>query len=345
MATEIVALTSEHYERLAQFSAKVWPRPRSAAFLRWRYLEPSFQRGYLALRDAECLAMVSVFRRPYLSGAGVVHVADSFDWFTLPELQNSGLGVRLMRRVMKDPDPVIVTGGSPITRDLLPKMGFRTLGPVRRYWLPIDAERVATLLARRSVPRPLSRLAFRVGRPWVGPRRLRPPPGGRAFAVAGVGEEALAIDPRPAGRGCAPVWTPELVRWLQTGFPTMGHYLPLYFAIGRDLAGWALLRVFEGAVGREAQLLDVRAREDDEGLYAWMVSEAVARAAGLGAGMLVTGTTLPTLERALRRNRFRPAGSAPIHCYGGLEAGLEEPAVFAAHWGDEPLVPYPSGAW
>jgi hypothetical protein len=345
MATEIVPFAPEHHERVARFSAQVWPRPRTDAFLRWRYRAPAFHRGYLALRDGSCLAMLSVFRRPYRAGDGIVHVADSFDWFTLPELQKSGLGVRLMQRLMKDPDPVIVTGGSPDTRALLPKMGFRTLDRVRRYWLPIGADRVASLLAERSVPRSFSRLAFRVARHWVGPRRLQAPAGGRAFAVAGVGEEAHNIDPRPGARGCAPVWTPEFLAWLQLGFPGMGHYLPLYYGVGERLVGWALLRIFEGAEGCEAHLLDVRAREDDAALYAWMVSEAVARAAGLGAGLLTTGTTLPALEQALRDNRFRQAESAPIHCYGGESEGLAAPIVFGAHWGDEPLVPYPSRAW
>ena len=67
--------------------------------------------------------MVSAFRRPY-RGRRQLDVSDSFDWFCLPELRRAGLGVRVIQRMMQDPEPVIVTGGTDDTRDLLPRMRF-----------------------------------------------------------------------------------------------------------------------------------------------------------------------------------------------------------------------------
>jgi hypothetical protein len=76
-----------------------------------------------------------------------------------------------------------------------------------------------------------------------------------------------------------------------------------------------------------------------------MVSEAAVRAAGFGPGLLTAGTSCPHLAGALRANRFRPIGRAPIHYWSKHEAPLEAPVVFGAHWGDEPVVPYPAERW
>ncbi len=343
MPTEIVAFAPEHLEAVRRFSAAAWRRPRSDAYLRWRYLEPRFHRAYLALRDGRCLAWMTALHRPYRAGDEIVLVADSFDWYCLPELRNSGLGVRVMQRMLRDPEPVIVTGGTPDTRDLLPRMGFRSLDIVRRFVLPLGSDRMAEALVRRGIPRGLGAPAFAAVRRWFRPRRRALPRGGRVVATASVGDEALAIDPRPGGSGTAPIWTQEFLRWLTAGFPGMGHFIPLYFAVGDSLVGWALLRIFATASGTEATLLDVRAREPD--LYTWMISEAALRAAGFGPGFLSAGTTCAAVEQALRRNRFRPSGTAPIHFGSSQRKGLPEPIVFGNHWGDEPLVPYPTSWW
>ncbi len=346
MAAEVVAFAAEHLPAVARFSEQVWRRPRSEAYLRWRYLGHPHHHAYLALRDGVCVAMLSAFRRPYRVGERWIPVSDSFDWFCLPELRRAGFGVRVMQRMMQDPQPVIVTGGSPDTRDLLPRMGFRVPAQVSRWALLLDGGRAADAIARRTgLPRSVGRIAFGLARPWFAARPRAVPRGGRAEATATLGEEALVIDPRPGGKGTAPHWSAEYVRWLAAGFAGMGHYLPLYFAIDDELAGWALLRVYSSENGRQAALLDVRAREPDPELHTWMVSEAAARAAGLGAGLLSAGTSCPHVEAALHRNRFRRLGSDPIHVWSKDGASLDEPIVFGAHWGDETLVPYPTSWW
>jgi hypothetical protein len=342
--SEIVAFRPEHLDAVARFSAQVWQRPQSRAYLRWRYLDHPDHHAYLALRGEECLAMLSAFRRPYRIGERTLRVSDSFDWFCLPELRRSGLGVRVMQRMMQDPEPVIVTGGSDDTRDLLPRMRFGVPATVTRFALLLGAERTADALARRArLPRPLGRVAHALSRPLLAPRLRAAPPAGRVETPAALDAEALAIDPRPGGRGSAPLWTPAYLRWLAAGSPAYGTYLPLCFRDGEALAGWALLRVYEGARGREATLLDVRAREPGEAIYTWMVSAAAVHAARLGPGLLAAGTCCPLVAAALRANRFRPIGSAPIHYWSRDGAPLEAPVVFGAHWGDEPLVPHPTG--
>ena len=341
--TEIVAFRSEHLDVVARFSEQVWQRPRSVAFLRWRYLEHPHHHASLAMRGDECLCMVSAFRRTYRVGERAIVMSDSFDWYSLPELRGSGLGVRVLQRMMKDPEPVIVTGGSADTRDLLPRMRFQIPGSVTRFGMMLGAERAADLIAGRTrMPRALGRLAFTLSRPLLAPRVRSAPQGGRVEAVTKLGEEALAIDPRPGGRGTAPIWTSEYLAWLAAGSPAMGRYVPLEFRVGLALVGWALLRIFDVADGRDAALLDVRAREPSDALYTWMVSEIAVRVAGDGCGLLTAGTSCPHVEAALRANRFHAFTPAPIHYWSRDGAALEAPVVFGAHWGDEPLLPYPT---
>ena len=344
--TEIVAFRSEHQDLVARFSERVWQRPRSAAFLRWRYFEHPSHHAYLALRAGECLCMVGAFRRPYRVGERTIVVSDSFDWYSLPELRGSGLGVRLLQRMMKDPEPVIVTGGSADTRDLLPRMRFQIPGSVARFGMLLGAERAAGLIAGRTrLPRALGRLAFLLSRPLLAPRVRAAPPGGSVAVVAKLSDEALAIDPRPGGRGTAPIWTPAYLSWLGAGSPAMGRYVPLEFRAGGALVGWALLRIYETASGRDAALLDVRARVPSDATYTWLVSEIAVYARREGCGLLTAGTSCPHVEAGLRANRFHAFTPAPIHYAANDGAVLEAPVVFGAHWGDEPILPYPTGEW
>ncbi len=156
MATEIVALTREHMPALRRFAEKVWHRPRSDAFYRWRYEDPAFHVAYLALRDGEC-AMECAIRRPYRVGDEVVDFLEVFDWYALPELRNAGLGVRVMQRLMREPHPLLLVGGTPDTQALLPRLKWDvTLREARR------APRGSTQRSeRRSRRSPASRRASR----------------------------------------------------------------------------------------------------------------------------------------------------------------------------------------
>ena len=344
--TEIVAFGREHLELVARFSERVWRRPRSAAFLRWRYIEHPDQRAYLALREGECIAMVGAFRRPYRIGERTVFIADSFDWYSLPDLRGSGLGVRVLQRLMKDGEPVIVIGGTADTRNLLPRMHFQIPASVRRFATLLDAGRASALIAGRThLPRPLARLAFQLSRPLLAPRVRKAPAGGSVSAVVKPSEEALAIDPRPGGRGSAPIWTPEYLAWLAAASPALGCFVPLEFRVGGSLVGWALVRSYEVEGGRDAALLDVRARVPSDAIYTWMISEIAVRARAEGCGLIKSGTSCPHVAAGMRANRFFSFGPAPIHYYAQDGALLEAPVVFGVNWGDDPILPYPTGAW
>jgi hypothetical protein len=297
--------------------------------------------GYLALREGECLAMVTALRRPYRIGGASVPVCDSFDWFTLPRYRGSGLGVRLMQRLMQDPDPVVVIGGSSDTRELLPKLGFGIPGRLVPHSLPLGPRRLSEVLAERAkIPPALTRAGFRVFGRLLAPPRRRGPASGRVLPVAAPGPELEGLYQR-SSYGVVPQWSPEFLRWLCAGFAGLGHFTALYFARGDELTGWSLLRVFPQPGGCAAQIVDLFAPEPDAELFSWMVAETAAVAAGFRADVLTAWSTSPELALALRRNRFRASEALPIHWYDRERAALPAPLFFGGQWGDIPLRPFP----
>jgi hypothetical protein len=342
LATEIVALTPERLPALLRFAERVWTRPRSRGFERWRYEEPPFHGAFLALRDGECLAAESAFRHPYRVGDEIVDFLEVFDWFSLPALRNAGLGVRIMQRYMREPEPLLLVGGTADTQALLPRLGWKVVAQASRWSRAIGARAAAAALARRlPIPPPLARglapvaLALRGGRG----RACAAPPGGRAIAATTLGDEALRLERGPIGYGTRPLWTPELLRWLTLGFPGVGHFVPLYFAVGDALAGFALLRIYPTPEGADAEIVDAFAPDPSPALYAWFVSELSALAAGLGADRIAANTTCTALAEGFRRNGFAESQPSPVQVWWPGRDELPGPLGFVGTTGDMPILP------
>jgi hypothetical protein len=345
LPTEIVAFAPELLPAVRRFAEKTWERPRTEVFYRWRYLDPPFLRGFLAMRDGECLAMEFAICRPWRVGDEEVDLLEVFDWYCLPELRNSGLGVRVMQRLMREKEPLMLLGGSEDTRALLPRLGWRDVALGRRFVLALGGDRVlAALESRFRLPRPAGRLALGMARPWLRPRRRRAPPDGRVVAVAGAGDEIADLYRGRAGYGTFPLWSDAQLRWLVAGFAGAGHFVPLYFARGETLVGFALLRVYPTGGGADGELVELFAPAPDASLYTWMISEVSLRAAGFGVGVLGANTTCPTIATALRHNRFLELGSYPMWLWSEGRRDLPGPILVGSNTGDTPFAPY-AGRW
>lgn len=290
--------------------------------------------------------MVTGFRRPYRFGSESVAFCEAFDWFCLPDLRRSGLGVRVLQRMMQDPEPLTVIGGTEDTRELLPRLKWQVPAKLRTFALAVGTERGAAKLERTlRLPSALARPLYgNLVRPFVLPPRVKAPPGGRVLPVATPGEEVVDLY-ASVRRGTVPAWTLPQLRWLIGGFPSVGQFLTLYFLRGDALAGWALVRIHSGEDGREAQLVEVFSPDPAEDLYAWMISEATHLAAAFDPGSVSAATTCPEMTKALLRNRFRPGEELPIHYWHREGRPFEEPLRFNGNWGDAPLLPYVERWW
>lgn len=356
MPIEIVPLTPELRPALRRFAERVWTRPRTPAFFRWRYEDPDFHLAFLALRDGEVLAMESAFRRPWRVGDEVVDFLEVFDWYCLPELRNTGLGVRVMQRLMKEPHPLLLVGGTADTQGLLPRLQWKVVGQVKRYVRVIGTDTVARALARRTrMPLTLARAVGPAARLVLAPRpqRRAAPRGGRVLAVALPGEELFALERGPSGYRTRPLWTPELLRWLVAGFAGIGRFVPAYFTVDGALRGFGLLRIHDsGPDGCEAEIVDAFTPDPSPDLYDWIVAELTAVADGFGAQRIAASTTCEVLGEALRRNRFSAeAGSNPVQIFWPARAGegdaggLPEPRMIAANTNDTPVLPLLAHWW
>lgn len=344
---EIVPLDSQHLPALRRFAGRVWQRPAGDDFMRWRYeASASFHHVWLAMRDGECLATEAAIRRPWRVEDEVTEVLEVFDWYCLPELRNSGLGVRVMQALMKQPHPLLLVGGTADTQGLLPRLKWHVTATVERFSLPLGRRRLAEALVQRfRVPRAVAGIAAAaaLARPGHRPRRRKVPAAGRAVALCSVGPETLALYDRPTSYRSVPLWTAEILRWLTGGFPTIGHFVPLSFFVGGQLVGWALLRIYPTATGSGAEIVECFAPQPEAGLHTWMVSEVATVAAGFGVEALHTQTACPSLRAALVANHFVRSGSNPVQIFWPGRDALPGPIAAGSNTNDNALVPWSEG--
>jgi hypothetical protein len=344
MSVRIVPYAPEHFEPMRRFAERTWQRPRSDAFYRWRYHEAPDTRAFLALRDDECLATCFAFRRPYRLGDEIVPFLETFDWHALPELRNVGLGIRIIQRFMAEPEPLILVGGSEDARELLRRLKWEHVGEVKNYALQLRAGLAGAIARRLPIPERGARL-LAAAADLAMRRSPSAPPGGRVIPVAIAGPEVEALCRGPSAYGMLAIWTEARLRWLVSGFAAAGHFVPLYFARGADLVGFALLRIYENEGRRGAELIDVLCPSADPDVYAWMVAAVARLADGFDADVLGASSTSPVVCAALERNRFRYAGTSPVHVWIPGRAGVPTPILLGSNTRDTALSPFPAEWW
>jgi hypothetical protein len=338
-AVRIVGLEREHLPALVRFSLRTWRRPASLEFCRWRYLEAPYHKAHVALRGEECLGFLSVFSRPYRLGKQALSCLETADWYCLPELRLSGIGIRLMRRVMEEPAPIFAVGGSPDTLRLLPRLGWQRLGETSEFDLVLRARAVGTAYGASGVKE-----AGRALGAWLTRRRPRRPPAPPRCEAVRV-EGFPRLEPLYAGRLCCdtvPLPMSDQLAWLAREVPGARRFAALDFRRDGATFGWSLLRL-ERSGDREASLLELFAPEADAPSLSWMVGEAVALAADSGASRIRAQTSCPGVQAALREARFAERARWPVHAWRALQAAAPGSLHFCLNTGDAALLPYSSG--
>lgn len=346
MDTVVVPFSPKYLPAVQRFSELHWSRPRTTAYYRWRYLDSGpFSKMFLALRGNECLGTLFALRKRYLVAGRETPCLEVFDWHSLPEQRGTGVGVRLMRAMMRQPERVISVGGTPIVHSALPAMGWQRLPSARMFELKTSTDALADALRRRiSLPSSTTRVPLGLlARTWFRPRRRKPPSRGLALAVAMVGDEVGQLYEGNTGYGLLQVPDRDVVRWFTSGYPGSGSFGFLYFVIDGHLRGWSMTRVYETQRGREASILELFAPSPDTALYTWMVSEAASSILGFDPRVIRALASCPILQAALRRNRFvETSEDTPVMTWPtGLTDRLGPVHVTLNH-SDEPLRPYPS---
>jgi hypothetical protein len=334
MIATLRATAQSDIPAVARFLARVYKFDSSDShanprLLEWKYLCPRTgwdgSRSYVLERDGEIVAHGGVcpvtFRLPK---GGTVSSLTIMDWAADPS--SPGAGLMLYRKLMEMAPTSFVIGGAPVTRQIIPRIGFRRAGDALTYagWLRPWREFRTRPRNGRSVLRLLHGLAHPVhirrglGEQWE-------------FVSVSEFDDSL----QPILNGARRTWTfcqrtvADLNYLLQCphlkmrGFLLRRQGLPGgYFVLGKS--DW------------ETRLLDLVVDSDD--VSDWkMACAAVTNAALLDpeACRIRVLSTLPILSEALAGNGYSCQYEEPIALHDPGDAmGRAFPASFQLFDGD-----------
>ena len=336
---KVEAFTERHLPMLRRFSEAYWDRPRTEQFYRWRYLQSMpFSRTFIAHNDTDCLGLVAAFRKRYIINGAPTDCLELFDWHALPGFKGSGVGIRVVRALMREGVRVIGLGGTADVLKALPAMGFQQLGGATNFELPLVGRAIEEGFRKRvPIKVPGERwLLNALTRAWYQPRRRM---GEGVTPVAMLGEEVADLYSDRVGYDVVQVPNLEYQRWLSSGYPFTGAYSYWYFVADGKIRGWAMTRVYDADGRREAAIVDLFTPNPTAELYRRMVADLSSALAGVGPDLIRVRTSCPLLQASLLRNRYRPGRTVPIFTW---PKGLEAMAVhMTLNHSDAGIRPYP----
>jgi hypothetical protein len=335
----VVPFAPEHLPLVAAFSERYWQRPRSDGFYRWRYLESlPFARTFIAITDHECLGILSALRKNYLMAGEAGEVLEIFDWHGLPGMKGSGVGIRVMRAMMREGLRLFGVGGTADVLKTLPAMGWHTIAQAQTFELALHGDVLQPGLRARAgfdIPGG-SMLMDALTATWFRPRRK--PFDGTTMEVANIGDEIRMLYTADAGYDFIQVPDPEFLQWLTAGYGGAGSFRICYFVVGGQLRGWALSRVYETDQGREAAIVEIFTPKPTVAVYAWMISEMSVVLAASDPRIIRGRATCPVLQAAFAANRFRKGPTLPVHTWPKMASPFARPHV-TLHHSDAPFRP------
>ena len=265
---------------------------------------------------------------------------EAFDWHALPHLRGSGVGLRLMRAMMKQPERILAVHGTADTLKALPAMGWQRVDAAREFELPLTGGPLAARVERRTgIPSALSRPALDAAiRAWFGPRRRARPRGADVTEIDPADPRLIDLAAATDRGALVQVPDPGVLQWLRA-YPDVGGFTSLGFQQDGRLVGWSLSRVWRSDAGADAQIVELLAPGADAALQTWMVSEVASRLAPSRPRRIAAWASDPALQEGLRANRFRERpGEIPVFTWPkGLPAAR---AHVTLNHSDYALLPY-----
>jgi hypothetical protein len=130
--------------------------------LYWKYWLPRADfpgpRSYLLTEGSEPIAHAALVPGAWLSGSRRLQVIHVVDWAARGGAL--GAGAALMKHIAQQADALLAIGGTALTLKMLPNLGFRVAGTLRRYVRTVHALRVL----RQTLARGRLRALFRATR-------------------------------------------------------------------------------------------------------------------------------------------------------------------------------------
>jgi hypothetical protein len=342
-SAQIVPFSPELLPLVRGFSERYWSRPHSDAYYEWRYLRPQpFSRMFLAVQDDRCLGMLFALRKPYRIAGRPLDCLEVFDWHCLPGEKGTGIGIRLMRAMMRQPEPVLSVGGTADVHATLPKMGWEHIGAAPHFELVISPDALAARLRHRAGLHPaLTQGALQLlSAGYFTPHRRCVPSTGLVSGVAVLPAGVRELYRDAGGYGFVQQPQPDVQRWIMDS-SWSGHFGYLVFALAGRVRGWAMTRTFATKSGPEAAIVEIFAPRPDVALYTWMVSEAATALLVARPRRIHSRASCPVLQAALRANHFRVLPpDPPVHLWPRGAWDHAGPLHITLGHSDAPLLPY-----
>ena len=304
MALTLLPVEREEAEGLRRFLAYSFGMREDAPFLERRLIEwkwfqarPDWSgpRSYVLKHNDRVVAHGCSHPVTFATCTGDVASARVIDWAADPKVP--GVGVLLFRKFGKLAPTLLAVGGSAETQDILPKIGFRRVGEMSLYALPV---------------RPLRQFLQRSGRGWREAARLaRNAAWARARLSpipAGLSAERVRIFasaplPAPAAEFTPARRSPELLNYMLAcpGAAFCG------FLIRED--GLARGYFVLSRVGGQTRIADIWTEGDWRAAFSLAAREA---ARDPETSEVTAVASLDHLRRAIEANGFRGRGAEPI---------------------------------
>lgn len=135
------AIEARDLEDVSEFLIRVRASDADASFaaprmLEWKYLRPRSEwadsRGFVLEKDGRIVAFGGVIPAELcLSGGGVVKTGTIIDWAA--DRSVPGVGVIVLTKVLNKTGTMFILGGTQAARDVLPKIGFRSVDGVPAF--------------------------------------------------------------------------------------------------------------------------------------------------------------------------------------------------------------------
>jgi len=304
-------IQNDDLDQVARFLRRVFENESSSfadvGMLDWKYLHPrpgwTGSRGFLIETNDQIVAYGGIVPATFrLSGGGTVSSVAVIDWAA--DRKAPGAGVVLIKSLLEKAGNIFSIGGSPTTRQILPKIGFhdsgnellvyaRWLRPWREFWLRPKDFRAALRLAHGMAD------SFR--------RKPLPAEGWQCVAVSEFAPSLQALlDRTKLSLTFCQRTVGELNYMLRCPSVRMNGYL---LQRGGETAGYFIL----AKTGWEARIVDIlvdSAHPED-----WRSAYAVASLAAMREPEVCrirAWATAPVFSRALLHNGFWLQQKLPI---------------------------------
>lgn len=313
MAFEFVHLDASEQQDLIHFLLRSFGAdPNLVSFrpevMHWKYFadhpEWTRPRSFAIKKEGEIVAHGGVWPITLVTTQSTIKAIHLIDWAATRSA--IGAGVQLLRRLAQDNEVLVTIGGSQDTRALLPKLGYKPCGELRRYarvvrpWLLFRTTPGKTWKAGINLVRNSSRALIRI------------PAVPKGWQVTKVSAFAGAVDDAVLGQTTSPTASRRTAAGLDRLLSCPAGRFSGFLVRREQLQGYFLI----AQIGRQARIVDMGLNSNDQEPWQGICALAAATAAQPPETCeIVAASSNEAIGNAWLRAGFSHRRTDQIFCY------------------------------